>query len=130
MNILIYDEDIRFRILLKEVVASNQMDVQFKFYVDLEKLLYDIKRAPLDQKTLLFVNIDLLIHGYFDLFNKIRKFNPALFIVIASRTSKYAIYAFQIEALDYLIKPITAERISLTLERLNSYACHNIGNIN
>ncbi|WP_371862292.1 hypothetical protein [Cerasibacillus quisquiliarum] len=39
-------------------------------------------------------------------------------IIFISSDRKYAIQAFEIDALDYLLKPFTKERFRLSIERL------------
>lgn len=63
----------------------------------------------------IFLDIQLSRELGFDLFEKIEVKAKVIFV---TAFDKYAIRAFEVNALDYLIKPVDPERLSLTLERL------------
>ncbi|HWR41345.1 MAG TPA: LytTR family DNA-binding domain-containing protein [Patescibacteria group bacterium] len=49
----------------------------------------------------------------------IRKMAPAIILVFISGYSDYAVKAFEINVQDYLLKPITKERMGITVAKLN-----------
>ncbi len=65
----------------------------------------------------LFLDIDLGSHTGFDLLEKVaRNFR----IIFVTAFDEYAIRAFKVNALDYLLKPIHPERLQQSLERLGN----------
>jgi len=46
---------------------------------------------------------------------------PETLIVFATAYDEYAVQAFEVGAVDYILKPFESERIHMTLERLKSY---------
>ncbi|HEY4599892.1 MAG TPA: response regulator [Cerasibacillus sp.] len=52
---------------------------------------------------------------------KILSINLDTHIIFLSNERKYAVHAFEIEALDYLLKPITKERLLRSIRRLYYY---------
>lgn len=51
----------------------------------------------------------------------LRKIQPHAMIVFATAYDEYAVKAFEIGAVDYLLKPFEQERITQTVERLKNY---------
>jgi two-component system, LytTR family, response regulator len=66
---------------------------------------------------ILFLDIDLGTHTGFDLLEKVpRNFR----IIFITAFDEYAIRAFKVNALDYLLKPIHPDRLSESVNRLGS----------
>ncbi|QJW44570.1 response regulator transcription factor [bacterium BFN5] len=69
------------------------------------------------------VFIDVEMHGMNGLETAavIRKVAPQALIVFATAYDEYALKAFEVGAVDYLLKPFEQERIHTTIERLKNY---------
>ncbi len=65
----------------------------------------------------IFLDIQMPGESGFDLLNKLDK---ELKVIFVTAYDEYAIKAFEINALDYLLKPINPERLKNSLERLDS----------
>ena len=65
------------------------------------------------------VFLDLEISKEIELAAAIRDVKPTISIVFVNACSDYAVKAFEINAQDYLVKPLTQERMSITAEKLN-----------
>jgi two-component system LytT family response regulator len=65
----------------------------------------------------LFLDIQLPGETGFDLLEKI---NPACKVIFVTAFDAYAIRAFEVNALDYLLKPINPARLTQAIERLTS----------
>jgi two-component system, LytTR family, response regulator len=65
----------------------------------------------------IFLDIQFPRETGFDLLEKI---DTKAKIIFVTAFDKYAIRAFEVNALDYLIKPVDPERLALTIERLES----------
>ena len=66
---------------------------------------------------LLFLDIDLGAHTGFDLLEKVARNFRLIFV---SAYDAYAIRAFKVNALDYLLKPVHPERLRETVDRLGN----------
>ena len=64
-----------------------------------------------------FLDIQFPRETGFDLLEKIETSAKIIFV---TAFDKYAIRAFEVNALDYLIKPVDPERLAITIERLES----------
>src|ERR1044071_1670330 len=67
----------------------------------------------------LFLDIQLPGETGFDLLDKI---TPACKIIFVTAFDAYAIRAFEVNALDYLLKPINPARLAQAIERLTTHA--------
>ena len=68
------------------------------------------------QPDLLFLDIQMPGKSGFDLLNEVNYQGKVIFI---TAYDEYALRAFEINALDYLMKPISPDRFKLAIERLN-----------
>lgn len=83
-------------------------------FSDADKLLECLSTTEVD---LLFVDMKMPeIHGL-ELAGRIQDIKPEASVVFVTAYDDYAVEAFEAEALDYIMKPITAERVQKTLER-------------
>jgi two-component system LytT family response regulator len=69
----------------------------------------------------IFLDIQFPRESGFDLLEKI---DTSAKIIFVTAFDKYAIRAFEVNAQDYLIKPVDPERLALTIERLESEEKH------
>ena len=69
--------------------------------------------------NLVFLDIQLRGESGFDLLDKV---DAELDFVFVTAYDKYAIRAFEVNAQDYLLKPVSADRIRLTIGKLNHNA--------
>lgn len=65
--------------------------------------------------TLVFLDIQLLGGSGFDLVPHVR---PGARVIFATAHNDHALRAFEVNALDYLLKPVKAERLARALERI------------
>ena len=81
--------------------------------------LPSIDRDPPD---LLFLDVQMTEMNGFELLIEIdREHLPA--VIFTTAFDRYAVRAFELHALDYLVKPIDSERFKHALSRARSYRC-------
>ncbi|GAB5559234.1 MAG: LytTR family DNA-binding domain-containing protein [Synoicihabitans sp.] len=73
------------------------------------------KRLAIHDYDLVFLDIDLGGGSGFDLVSHVR---PGARIIFATAHNEFALRAFEINALDYLLKPIAAARLTESIARL------------
>ena len=69
---------------------------------------------------LVFLDIDLGVHSGFDL---LEKADTGFKVIFVTAHDKYAIRAFEVNALDYLLKPVWPDRLAICLNRLGNPYC-------
>ncbi|MBC7367524.1 MAG: response regulator transcription factor [Undibacterium sp.] len=69
-----------------------------------------------DDYDLVFLDVQLRGGSGFDLVPSVR---PAAAIVFVTGYERYAVRAFEVNALDYLVKPVATDRLAATLRKLS-----------
>lgn len=80
----------------------------------MEAMRYIEKNKP----EVMFVDIEMPMVSGITLVSRIRKSNPDIFVVFVTAHKQYAVEAFEQYALDYLLKPLSLERVKLTVDRI------------
>ncbi|MFF2886378.1 response regulator [Paenibacillus sp. NPDC057967] len=79
---------------------------------------YDaLEAARAEHPDIAFLDIELPEMNGFELAEQLLLIRPKIRIVFVTAYQDYAIKAFDINALDYLLKPVAADRLSLTMQR-------------
>lgn len=86
-------------------------------YEDGSKMLDEIKEIRPD---IIFMDIEMPQMNGFELFEKLVDTDCIPNIVFVTAYSHYAVKAFEINAVDYIVKPVTKSRLLKTLERIKS----------
>lgn len=114
ISTVVVDDDVNSRkllnILLKKFPEINVVGEA----ANISKALDIIKELKPDS---IFLDVKLGTGSGFDLMNKISAESTVIFI---SASEDYALRAFEVNALDYLKKPIDFDRLSITISRLLS----------
>ncbi|MFC0299700.1 response regulator [Virgibacillus soli] len=117
----------RVMLIDDEPLALELLEIQLKKVCkisNLQKFTYlNIhKQARLIQETdVVFLDIEMPGNNGLELAEQIVEINPQLEIVFVTAFHQYAVEAFELQALDYLIKPVQVERLKKTVERLPTY---------
>ena len=110
---IIVDDEYWARVSLKdklkeipEIEVIGEADSIIEAKKEIEKLKPDI----------LFLDIQLTCGTGFDLLNQVEFSGKVIFV---TAYDEYAVRAFEINALDYLMKPISEKRLKTAIERIN-----------
>jgi two-component system LytT family response regulator len=102
MKILIVDDEIDARealhILLKNYCPD---DNEYYFASDVKEA---VKKISTEQPQIVFLDVEMPVHRGFELFNFIT--NPTFATIFVTAYDQYAIKAFEVSALDYILKPV------------------------
>lgn len=114
--IIVDDEPLSVKRLNRILSESGAIDVCGTFLSPLEACEF-AREYPFD---IAFLDISMPEIDGMSLSARLRDHNPAIHIVFVTGYDEYAVQAFELNALDYLMKPVTAERVARTLERVKS----------
>lgn len=113
LKALIVEDHEEARIHLRYLLAARK-DVtiigEAENVTDAAKLYEDL------QPNLIFLDIEL---GRENGFSLVEKLDPLPAIIFVTGFSEYAVRAFEINAVDYLLKPIDSHRLSDAIERIH-----------
>jgi len=87
-----------------------------------------LKNIFLDNPDVVFLDVEMPVMNGIELAEKIQECGKNIQIVFISAYPQYALNAFKVNAVNYILKPITKEQIDITTERLlkNYNLTHNI----
>jgi two-component system LytT family response regulator len=110
---LVDDELLALKRLTRLLVESNKAEI-VKQSTDPREALSDIPKMHLDA---VFLDIQMPDLNGFEMLGKLDKYPP---IVFTTAFDKYALKAFEVYSIDYLLKPIESERLERTLCKLEN----------
>lgn len=114
--VLIDDEPIALEVLERMLLAYENIDI-LGSYTDSMKGLEHIKEQKPD---IVFLDIEMGEINGLEFAEVIIREVSDIDIVFVTAYSQYALEAFEVNAIDYLLKPIQEKRLEKTLRRLNS----------
>ncbi|MCM3699327.1 response regulator [Paenibacillus macerans] len=112
--ILVDDERLALNYMERLLMKLADVEIVGKF-TDPIKGMSEILRERVD---VLFLDISLPEINGIELAERILESKPEIHIVFVTAYNEYAIKAFELNALDYLLKPIRAERLAKTVDRI------------
>ncbi|PHR71362.1 MAG: DNA-binding response regulator [Lutibacter sp.] len=121
MKVIIIDDEPKARKLLEILVVENCPKVTSVFSA--EDLLSGIEMIKEEQPEIVFLDIEMPVHSGLEILDFIDKDQYNFEIIFTTAYSEYAIQAFDLSAIDYLLKPIRGEKIKEAVEK----AIVNIG---
>lgn len=80
-----------------------------------EQLLVYLRENPLDA---VFLDIEMPVVNGLLLSEQILNLNENIEIIFVTAFNQYAVEAFEVQAMDYILKPLTEERLGKTVNRL------------
>jgi len=113
--LIIDDEKLACLDLAAVLLESKQIEIAGQAH-KLSEARQMIKETNPD---LIFLDIDLSGESGFDLLPDI---DPKIKVIFVTAYNNYAVKAFEVEAVDYLLKPVSSIRLALSLERLEKPA--------
>lgn len=112
--ILIDDETLALDFLENQLNKIGHIDVVGKFNN------FDVNDniALLKEINVVFLDIEMPGINGLELADKILEINATLTIIFVTAYNEYAVQAFELSALDYILKPVQLERLEKTVDRI------------
>ena len=117
MLIKIVDDDQVFVKKIKDIVYDNFKDIFLDYSI--ECITSNFEAQYFEKGDIFFLDIDLKnnISGL-NLAETIRKHNKNIYIIFTTAHLEYGLMAYKYKTFDYLVKPISVERLEVTVSRL------------
>lgn len=112
--LIVDDEDLSVKRLKRLLLESGEFGACHTFLNPLEAYEF-AKTNPID---IAFLDIDMPKIDGMTLSGKLRELDDSIQLVFATGYGEHAVQAFDMNALDYLMKPVTAERLNQTLVKI------------
>lgn len=114
--ILIDDEPLALDYLELQLKKISKVEVIAKLtYFNMEKHF-----SLLEKVQVVFMDIEMPQKNGLELAEQLLEVNSSLLVVFVTAYQEYALKAFELNALDYIMKPLQLDRLKITLERIES----------
>ncbi len=111
-NALVVDDE---RLARKELISMLSEFACIKTIHEADDVKSALKMIETVNPNLIFLDIQMPGETGFDLLNQIEYSGKIIFV---TAYDQYAIRAFEVNAMDYLLKPVTAERLQKSINKL------------
>lgn len=121
LNFVLCDDNLNIVKKLKEMLEilfiKNEIDAKVGFFTDNPEKILEYEKKNIVDVLILDINLNSSISGI-DLAQKIRKRNKKVYLIFSTGHLEYSLIAYSVKTFDYLPKPITLDRLEITLNRL------------
>lgn len=114
LKTLIVDDEDQIRIHLRSIVSKMGKIDTIEEASGGEQALEMVKQYPYD---LIFLDINMPGLSGIEVADKLRVFEAPPLIIFVADDGKYAVQAFELDAVDYLIKPLDGERVFRSIQK-------------
>ncbi|QXP79963.1 MULTISPECIES: LytR/AlgR family response regulator transcription factor [Winogradskyella] len=121
MKVVIIDDEPKARKLLNILIEENCPKVAVIFTA--EDLLSGVEIIKAEQPQIVFLDIEMPEHSGLEIFDFLEETHRNFEIIFTTAYSEYAVKAFELSAVDYLLKPLRLDKLSEAIEK----AIDNIG---
>ncbi len=116
MKVMVLDDEQLILNHLKDILSKfEDIEIVFESTSPVEALEHFKEKNP----EVVFADIAMPEMNGVELAERIFEMNPATKLVFITAYEQYAIEAFRVNAVDYILKPITTSKISKTLNKLH-----------
>jgi two-component system, LytTR family, response regulator AlgR len=117
LKVFIADDEAPARDRLKELLADVRAEIATSVVGESANGLEVIERLPASGAQLLLLDIQMPGMGGIELARHLAGLEQAPAIVFITAHDRHAVEAFELNALDYLMKPVRAERLAAALKK-------------
>lgn len=121
MKVVLVDDELPSLSLMKMLMRKNKyLEVIGEFTNSLEALKFIKETVP----DVIFIDIEMPQMTGVELATEVMHFNSNIQIIFVTAFEKYALKAFDVNAINYILKPFTEEALNITVTRLlRNYNC-------
>lgn len=124
---VIIDDEVRARTLLSKMLKEYCSDVEV--IADCEDLPNGVKAIRKYKPDLVFLDIEMPGHSGLELLDFFDENEIGFSVIFITAYNNYAIQAFKLSAVDYLLKPVEPEDLENAIERFKRRNVKDKGNI-
>lgn len=115
MTALIIDDEPKARKLLEVLIKENCPKINNVF--NAEDLIGGVELIKTKQPQIVFLDIEMPEHSGLELLDFLPKEQYNFEIIFTTAYSQYAIQAFELSAIDYLLKPLRADKLKTAVKK-------------
>lgn len=126
MNVLIIEDELVAQQALVRMLTTNFEDIKICGVLDsVDKSVNWLNNCS-TLPDLIFMDVELSDGKCFDIFDRVKITCP---VTIITAYNNYAIKAFEVNSIDYLLKPVSVSDLSRALERCRSHKSKSLDNV-
>ena len=118
MKVLIAEDNAASRKLLKHLIKTLPIYQIVGEAVNGEDLIH---KMMIEKPDIVLVDIDMPLLSGMEAVKSCRKIVPSLQVIFITGHDEYALEAFDVNAIDYIVKPIERERLYAALDRAAAF---------
>lgn len=119
MKAIIIDDEAKARSVLKTLIKEECHKI--KEIDEAEDLLTGIEKIKQNQPDIVFLDIEMPEYSGLEILNFFSEEEITFQIIFTTAYSHYAIEAFKLNAIDYLLKPIDGEELRESVEKVITF---------
>ncbi|BCY27517.1 LytR/AlgR family response regulator transcription factor [Flavobacterium okayamense] len=124
MKILIIDDEPKARKLLSILLQENCSEIDT--ILEAEDLLSGIEIIKKEKPSIVYLDIEMPEHSGLEILDFIDNKDVNFEIIFTTAYNEYALKAFQLSAIDYILKPLQAETVKAATDK----AINQLGKLN
>ena len=117
MKVAIVDDEREVRDLLSSYLSRCEKEWNLSFTVDPYESGDAFLAAGSSGYDILLLDIDMPGVSGIDTARQVRRFDSSVVIIFITNMAQYAIYGYEVEAMDYILKPVLFYDFSLKFQR-------------
>src|SRR5512145_2253393 len=117
IRIFIADDEAPARERLKELLSDIAADVPTQVVGEAHNGLEAVERIPESGAQVLLLDIQMPGMGGLEVARHLARLEPPPRIIFVTAHDRHAVEAFELNALDHLLKPVRAERLGAALKK-------------
>lgn len=115
MKVIIIDDERKARNVLNTLIVENHPNITGVFQA--EDLVSGVELIKKERPQIVFLDIEMPEYSGMEIIDFIDKEVYDFEIIFVTAYSEYAIKAFQMSAIDYLLKPVSPSQVKLAIEK-------------
>lgn len=123
-NAIIIDDELHARAALKGIIKENINNV--KIIDEAKDLPSGVELIKTHQPDIVFLDIEMPEYSGLEILDFFEDETINFHIIFVTAYNQYALDAFNLSAIDYLVKPINIEDLNRALEKINKITSKNI----
>lgn len=116
--IIVDNEPLLLHLMEKRLKEQSEIDVDLHLAGAFTNPYEALAFAHCEAVHLAFLDIEMPGINGFEMAERLLQIHPYLQIIFVTGYQEYAVKAFELNALDYLLKPVQQRRLSVTLKRI------------
>lgn len=117
LEVVITEDDVVFREQIKEYIIHYQKEKNIAIHITEYSDGAELLENYTNRYEIILLDIDMPNVNGMDAARKIRERDEDVVLVFITNLSQFAVKGYEVEALDFVVKPITYENFSMKMDR-------------